>query len=73
MAYQIKKDKSGRRYGYNTKTKKRVKVSYAEGQIKKQRTQIRKGGKPSLASCSTAGRKLKTKRESSAGRTLRRC
>lgn len=73
MAYQIKKDKSGRRYGYNTKTKKRVKVSTAESMMKKQRTQFRKGGKPSEAGCSTAGRELRVKKTSSAGSILMKC
>jgi len=73
MAYTIKKDKAGRKYGFNTKTGKRVKVATAQSMMKKQRTQIRKGGKPSIATCSTAGRELKTKRTSASGRMLRRC
>lgn len=73
MAYQIKKDKAGRRYGYNTKTKKRVKLSTAQSQMKKQRTQFRKGGKPSEAGCSEAGTKLRTKKSSSAGSILMKC
>jgi len=49
-----------------------------KGQAKKKRTQIRKGGKPSIATCSTAGSNLKRKstpkkKRSGAGKTLRRC
>ena len=73
MAYQIKKDKAGRRYGYNTKTKKRVKLSTAQSMMKKQHTQFRKGGKPSEAGCSDAGSKLRRTGSSSAGSILMKC
>ena len=73
MAIVIKKDKAGRRYGLNTKTGKRVTIAYAERMSKFQRFSARPKGKPSVASCSTAGRDLKKLRSSSAGRTLQRC
>jgi len=73
MAIVIKKDKAGRRYGFNTKTGKRVTVKYAERMATFQTFSARPKGKPSKATCTTAGRELKKRRTSSAGRMLQRC
>jgi len=73
MAIVIKKDKLGRRYGFNEKTGKRVTLAYAEKMGKFQRFSARPKGKPSVASCSTAGTDLRVKKSSSAGSLLMRC
>lgn len=73
MAIVIKKDKAGRRYGLNNKTGKRVTLAYAEKMTKFQRFSARPKGKPSVASCSTAGSDLKVKKTSAAGSLLMRC
>jgi len=73
MAIVIKKDKLGRRYGFNEKTGKRVTLAYAEKMGKFQRFSARPKGKPSVASCSTAGKDLKVKKSSAAGSLLMRC
>jgi len=73
MAIVIKKDKLGRRYGFNEKTGKRVTLAYAEKMGKFQRFSARPKGKPSVASCSKAGTDLREKKSSAAGSLLMRC
>ena len=73
MAIVIKTDKKGRKYAINNKTGKRVTMEYAQRITKLQRYSARPKGKPSEASCSTAGKDLKTKRTSSAGSLLMKC
>jgi len=73
MAIVIKTDKRGRKYAINNKTGKRVTMEYAQKMGKFQRFSARPKGKPSVASCSTAGRDLKTKGTSSSGSLLMRC
>jgi hypothetical protein len=76
MAIVKKKNpKTGKAYYFNTVTKKFA----SEESYKRSKSapiakfKARKGGKPSEATCTTAGRELKVRRTSSAGRTLRRC
>ena len=73
MAIVIRKDKANRSYAINTKTGKRVTLEYAKKMAKFQRYSARPKGKPSVASCSTAGKDLKTKGTSQAGSLLMRC
>ena len=73
MAIVIKTDKKGRKYAINNKTGKRVTMEYAQRMTKLQRFSARPKGKPSVASCSTAGKDLKVKKSSSAGSLLMRC
>jgi hypothetical protein len=73
MAIVIKKDKAGRSYAINNKTGKRVTMEYAKKMSKFQRFSARPKGKPSVASCSTAGADLKVKKTSSAGSLLAKC
>ena len=76
MAIVKKKNpKTGKAYYFNTVTKK---FASAESYKRSKSAPIakfkaRKGGLPSMATCTTAGRELKVRRTSSAGRTLRRC
>jgi hypothetical protein len=70
---KIKTDKAGRKYAINDKTGKRVTMEYAKKMQNFQRFSARPKSKPSIATCSVAGRDLKKKRSSTAGRTLRRC
>lgn len=73
MAIVIRKDKAGRSYAINNKTGKRVTMEYAQRMTKLQRFSARPKGKPSMATCSTAGSDLKVKKTSAAGSLLMRC
>jgi hypothetical protein len=70
-----KNPKTGKSYYFNTVTKKFA----SEEAYKRSKSapiakfKARKGGKPSMATCSTAGRELKVRNTSSSGKTLRRC
>jgi len=70
-----KNPKTGKAYYFNTVTKKFASEASYKGAkaAPLSKFKARSGGKPSQASCSTAGRELKVRRTSSAGKTLRRC
>ena len=69
-----KNPKTGKSYYFNTTTKKFA----SEADYKRTKSAPlskfkARSGKPSIATCSTAGRELKVKRTSRAGKTLRTC
>lgn len=67
--------KTGKPFYFNTVTNKFASEASFKGAKAAPLTKFkaRSGGKPSQAGCSTAGRELKVRRTSSAGKTLRRC
>jgi len=77
MAIVKRKDSAGRTYYINSNTGVRT----TEASYKRSKTasknlgpfQLRAGGKPSNASCSSAGRTLKVKGTSASGKRLRSC
>jgi len=77
MSIVRRKDSAGRTYYINDKTGVRT----TEAAYKRSKTatknlgpyQLRAGNKPSNASCSSAGRALKVKQTSTAGKRLRSC
>jgi len=78
MAIVKKKSKSGKVYYFNTATKKfaseaAYKRSKGQGSSVGKSKIKGKTGRLTTKTCSTAGRNLKVRRTSSAGRTLRRC
>jgi len=74
MAIVKKKDKLGRAYFFNENTGKRTtEAAYKRAKAAPIAKYAARKGKPSGGYCSTAGRELKVKRTSSAGRRLRSC
>jgi len=78
MAIVKKKGKGGKSFFWNTTTKKfaseaAYKRSKGQGASVGKSKIKGKTGRLTTKTCSTAGRNLKVRRTSSAGRTLRRC
>jgi hypothetical protein len=73
MAIIKRKDSLGRNYFINENTGKRTTEASYKRSNPSAKNQFRSGGKPSYATCSTAGRTLKKKGTSAAGKTLARC